>query len=274
MENTLLDDIWAVILCGGRGSRLGSITETLPKPLVEVHDKPILWYTFLMLYKHGFRNFIFPLGYKGHMIKEFICREFEEYDCTFHFVDTGEDTLISGRLQKVTKLLPDHSNFFLLNGDTFFDFDIIDMYLLHRRKNSLLTLSSVEITSAYGIIIEKNNRIVDFSRDKKISHFSLDPENTFQGYVNAGLTWLNKDALDFVDLGIIGELEQNLFPILINNDRACHYKIEGNWFSIDTQKDLDIINSKPEGINHIGYALEETKKSLEKIYNLLNVQEE
>mgnify|MGYP001368074504 CR=1 FL=1 len=85
---------------------------------------------------------------------------------------------------------------------------------------------------------------------------------------------MNKEALKLIDLENCKNFEQELFPKIIKMGRAAHFKIEGNWFSIDTQKDLDIINSKPEGINHIGYALEETKKSLEKIYNLLNVQEE
>ncbi len=140
-DHLLLKNQWVIILCGGRGSRLGSITESLPKPLVKIQDKPILWYTVLTLYKYGFRHFIFPLGYKGDMIKKFIVQEFEEYDCKFRCIDTGEDTPVAKRLQQCAKLIPERDNFFMLNGDTFFDFDIIDMYQLHRRKEALLTLS-------------------------------------------------------------------------------------------------------------------------------------
>ena len=68
----------------------------------------------------------------------------------------------------------------------------------------------------------------------------------------------------------VNGLEQNLYSTIIKKGQAGHYNIKGNWFAIDTQKDLDIINSKPKGINHIGYALEETKKSLEKQYSLIN----
>ena len=80
MERNFLNNIWAVILCGGRGSRLGSITETTPKPLVKVHDKPILWYIMNNLISKGIKKFIFPLGYKGEMIEEFVCSNYDGND--------------------------------------------------------------------------------------------------------------------------------------------------------------------------------------------------
>jgi len=267
MTDILLKDRRAVILCGGRGSRLGSITESLPKPLVNIHDKPILWYTFLNLYKHGFRNFIFPLGYKGIMIKDFIVKEFAEYNCGFKFVDTGEDSPISVRLDRIYNLLPEGDDFFMLNGDTFFDFDITGMYQFHLRKNALLTLSSVEIIPPYGIIVEKNSEIIDFSRSRKISYFSLDSVQALQGYVNAGLVWLNKEALNLVNLKQCKDLERELYPKIVYNKRAAHYKIEGNWFAIDTQKDLSIINSEIESHHKIGVIVKETKKNLEGRYS-------
>ena len=79
---------WAVILCGGHGRRLGRTTDTMPKSLLKVSNKPILWYIYLILYKNGFRNFIFPLGYKGHIIKNYIKSEFGKLDCNFNLIDT------------------------------------------------------------------------------------------------------------------------------------------------------------------------------------------
>ena len=267
MTNLLLKDYRVVILCGGRGSRLGSVTETVPKPLVKVHDKPIVWYTFLMLYKHGFRHFIFPLGYKGDMIKKFMTKEFEEYDCKMQFVDTGDDLPIAKRLSRISKLIPEHDDFFLLNGDTFFDFDITGMFQLHRRKNALLTFSSVEIIPSYGLIIERDSQVISFSRDRKISHFSLDSNQTMQGYVNAGLVWINKDSLGLIDLEECGDFESELYAKIIGMNRAEHHKIEGNWFAIDTQKDLSIINSRIEGKSNIGDIVKEAKKNLESRYS-------
>lgn len=262
-----MKDRLAVILCGGRGSRLGPITESLPKSLVKVHDKPILWYTFLMLYKHGFRHFIFPLGYKGNMIEEFITQEFREYDCKIHFVNTGKDSAIAKRLQQVAKLIPEHDDFFLLNGDTFFDFNIDSMYQLHRRKNAFVTLSSVEIISAYGIIIEEEGKITGFAREKKVSSLSLGNDHATRGYVNAGLVWLNKDALQMIDLEACNDFEHELYPKIIQTGRAAHYRIDGTWFAIDTPKDLDIINSEIQTQHKIGEIVKDTKKELANRYS-------
>src|SRR5687768_8133416 len=92
---------WAVILCGGRGSRMGEYTVDVPKPLIEVHDKPILWYVFYSLYRYGFRNFILPVGYKGHLIEAYVNEGLAEKDCNIHCVDTGEDTSIARRVQQI-----------------------------------------------------------------------------------------------------------------------------------------------------------------------------
>ncbi len=262
-----LRDKWAVILCGGRGSRLGQFTDSIPKALVKVHDKAILWYCFLMLYGHGFRHFIFPLGYKGEMIKEFVNREFDRHNCKFYFVDTGEDTPISMRLKKIVNIIPESEDFFLLNGDTFFEFNLEKMYNLHIKKNALLTLSSVEIVSNYGIIIEENGKVVDFAREKKVSSFSLTRDHSLKGYVNAGLVWLNKDALRLIDLETCQNLEHELYPKIIEMGKAAHYKIDGNWFAIDTQKDLEIINSKVTTQHNIGEIVKAAKKDLATRYS-------
>ena len=268
MKQDILKDKWVVILCGGKGSRLGSITENLPKPLVKVHNKPILWYTFLTLYKHGFRNFIFPVGYKGQMIEGFITSEFGEYDCDLRFIDTGPDSPIAKRIKMVSKHIVDGSDFFLVNGDTLFDFDLLSMYQLHKRIGASITLSSVEIVSSYGVIVEENGKIIDFSREKKISYFSLDGEKKRSGFVNAGLTWLNKDVLELIDLNTSENFEQDLFPKVIHNGaNIAHYKIDGSWFAIDTQKDLKIVHTETNTKQKIGLLMKEAKKDLSSRYS-------
>lgn len=263
MKQNILENQWAVILCGGKGSRLGAITEKVPKPLVKVHDKPILWYTVLTLYKHGFRNFIFPVGYKGHMIEEFISNEFGEYDCNIRFIDTGVDSPIAKRLKMVSKLINGKSDFFLVNGDTIFDFDLLSMYQLHRRKKASITLSSVEIISSYGVIVEENGEIVDFAREKKVAYFSFDDLKQRRGFVNAGLTWLKKDILDLIDLDTSDNFEQDLFPKAIHSGvSVAHYKIDGSWFAIDTQKDLTTANTEANTKQKIGLLMKKTKKNL------------
>jgi glucose-1-phosphate cytidylyltransferase len=266
-STSLIKNHWAIILCGGRGSRLGSVSESLPKSLIMIHDKPLIWYTVLILYKNGFRKFIFPLGYKGEMIESFITQEFGERDFEIRLVDTGVETPIANRLHKVSKLIPEEDDFFLLNGDTFFDFNISEMYQIHKRKNALLTLSSVEIISPYGILVEEDGVITDFTRNEKISHFSLNGKQDKKGYVNSGFSWINKDALNLIDLEACENFEQELYLKVIKMGKACHYKIDGNWFAIDTQKDLNFINLKEGSKREVGELAQQAKKNLTTRYS-------
>ena len=111
ISQPLLKSHWVIVLCGGRGSRLDSVTESIPKSLALVHDKPIIWYTFLTLFNYGFRKFIFPLGYRGEMIEEFVTKEFDELGCEIRFLETGLDTPIAQRLQKVSSQIDDGDDF-------------------------------------------------------------------------------------------------------------------------------------------------------------------
>lgn len=244
MNPTVNDGHWAVILCGGRGSRLGSISKTLPKALVKVHGHPILWYSFWSLYRAGFRNFIFPLGYKGEMIKEYIENLSEGMDCQILAVDTGEDTSIARRINQISHLIPDKEDFFLINSDTIFDFDIEGMHQLHKQKEALLTLSSVEVVSSWGLIMVKDGEICGFDRQRKVRHLVSDDGQGLYGLVNSGLAWLNKSVLDVVDLEVCGDFETVVYQKTIDMKRAAHFEIHGLWFPIDTQKDLQIINLK------------------------------
>lgn len=258
----------AVVLCGGRGSRLGALTEDLPKPLMRVHEHPLLWYVVLTLKKHGFRKLVFPLGYKGDKIRAFLEREFRELDLVLECHDTGEDASIGARLAQVTSGWSADEDFFLVNGDTFFDFDVLEMYRLHRRRNALLTLSSVEIRSQYGLIVEDKGRVVGFERDQRVSSLALDRDGKRTGFVNAGLVWLRREALEHVELARSKNFEQELYPRLIALGRVAHHRIDGHWFPVDTAKDLSIINgTATDSRIEIGDIVKTAKKDLASRYS-------
>lgn len=196
----------------------------------------------MALYKHGFRNIILPVGYRGDMIRAYVQdHELSRHNVQFHCVETGLDTSIAGRIQQVRHLIPEHGDFFLINSDTIFDFDVGRMHRLHKEKGALVTLSSVEVVPSWGIILVDGEELVGFDRKRRVHQFQYAGTGA-TGVVNSGLAWLNKDALDTVELESVVEFETELYQHVISLGKAAHFRLEGIWFPIDTPKDLNVIN--------------------------------
>ena len=238
---------WAVMLCGGFGSRMGSLTEAVPKPLLIIHERPIIWYSFWTLYKNGFRNFILPLGYLGHMVEEYITEISKDVECNIHFIDTGIETSIAERIKQVSYLIPKDESFFLLNTDTVFDFDVNSMYQHHIARKALVTVSTVEVTTPWGMLTVVGGEIIDFDKDREVQRFMSSHLNDGYGVVHSGLAWIQKSALDYIDFENIGDdFETALFGSAIREQRMSHFPLEGIWVPIDTPKDLAAMNYRLE----------------------------
>ena len=232
----------AVILCGGPGSRMGKLVTNKPKTLLEVHGKPILWYIFWSLYKHGFHKIILPIGFEGEQIKNYIKELSKNTDCEILAVETGVDTSIAKRIDLISDLIKDDSDFFLLNSDTIFDFDIEKMYQIHTSTNSLVTLSSVQVASPWGIMSVVDNELVGFARAHRVSKLITGEAEEGYGLVNSGLAWINKSSLELIELDDCPDFETTLYQKVIDKKRASYFQIEGLWIPFDTPKDLNTIN--------------------------------
>jgi glucose-1-phosphate cytidylyltransferase len=263
MEKNINNDKWALVLCGGKGSRLGDLMNEIPKPLVYVHEKPIIWYTLWTLYSKGFRNFILPLGYKGEMIESYLRKETSIVEkCNIIFLDTGQDTSIAKRIDQVKKNIPENENFFILNSDTLFDFNIDAMLDLHIKNNALVTLASVDVISTWGLILFKNNSISGFERERKVRHLFTENKEE-KGLVYSGFSWINKLALNEINLRTCNDFESDLYQKVIKMNRSAHFSLDGLWFPIDTKKDLDMINLSDD-IHSSGFNAKKHKIKLEK----------
>jgi glucose-1-phosphate cytidylyltransferase len=246
---------------------MGPLTEDRPKPLIEVHGRPILWYVFLSLYRHGIQNFVLPLGYRGKMIETYIRDVARNMGCNIICVDTGEDTSIAGRIVQIAPRIPDHADFLILNSDTIFDFDIDGMYAMHKAENALVTLSSVEVISSWGLIWLKDNKeLVAFDRQRKVHQMISSESPSLEGVVNSGIAWLNKDALAHVNLETCEDFETSLYSKLIQMRRASHFRLKGCWFPIDTPKDLQVIDLGVEDRHSSGHVLKTMKESLSSLH--------
>ncbi len=259
----------AIILCGGRGTRMGALTDRLPKSMVSVHGKPLIWYIISMLYRRGVRHFILPLGYRGNAITDYIYEAFFKFDCEFHCIETGEHTPIAKRLEMVSPLLKDDSDFLLVNGDTIFDFDLLEMLNHHQNTHALVTLSSVEVTSHFGLIIEKAGKVADFRRESRVHRFQLSSDNTY-GYINSGISWMNKKIFHYFSADECENFEMDVFPHLIQEEKLSHWRVNGIWYCIDTRKDLDILNGECKLSKELEGVVKQVKKDIVSRYSYKN----
>ena len=158
-----------VILAGGLGTRLSEYTDKIPKPMVKIGDKPILWHIMKTYNKYKFNEFIVALGYKGEVIKEFFINykilnsnfqinldsgeiksgeiDLENWD--INLIDTGIKTLTGGRLLRLKKYIG-NERFFLTYGDGVADIDIDELLEFHKKHNKMVTITAVRPPARFG----------------------------------------------------------------------------------------------------------------------------
>lgn len=237
-----------VILAGGRGIRFSGLTDSIPKPLININGKPIITKIIEHYNSFGFKDFIVPVGYRGEMIKSYL-KNFDlnnsnlkvsfgqnkkvEYDkkfdgLTFQVIDTGIETLTALRLYKIKEFLSDEI-FMLTYGDGLSDVNIKNLLNFHKSHGKIGTMTIIRPPGRFGEIeLNKNSEIMYFNEKPKIS----------KGWINGGYFVFNKEVFNF-----ISEKNEMLeqFPLnkLSEENQLVGYKHEGNWNCIDTPRDLE-----------------------------------
>ncbi|NOZ11657.1 MAG: radical SAM protein [Gammaproteobacteria bacterium] len=249
---------------------MGRITDTLPKSLVPVQGRPLIAYIFSNLFDKGFRHFILPLGYRGSQIQEYFEENFLKLDCQFEFNNAGEKATIGERLEAVSTSLKGARNFLLVNGDTLFDFDVKQALEYHQANQSLATLLSVPITSPFGLIVENEEKVVDFSRDQQVETFLPADNSSLRGYINSGISWLNGEIFSILNIGQLDNFERDLYPVLIKQGKLHRQPLKGVWYCVDTPKDLDILNGSYTLTENLDQVVKRVKKELVSRYSYQN----
>ena len=212
-----------VILCGGKGTRMGEGTEDLPKPLFTVGGKPILWHIMKIFSSYGHNNFTLCVGYgKGH-IKKFVDNLEEDNGWKINVVDTGLDSLKSERINMVKGLIAG-DNFFLSYGDDLTNINLNKLLEYHNNHGKLATITGVKMKSPFGII--------NFGEDGKINNFEEKP--ILNNWMNGGYMILNKEIFNHLHEG---ELENDVLPSLAKKGEVYMYPHDGEWKSMNTLKD-------------------------------------
>jgi mannose-1-phosphate guanylyltransferase len=215
----------AVILAGGKGTRLQPITYEIPKPLILVHDKTLLEHAFDLFKKYGIKNIIISIGYKGDKIKAAIGNG-KRFGVNITYVEEDKPLGTAGPLKLAQHLLTE--SFIVCNADELKELDLSDMYLSHKDSNALATvaLTTVDDPSVYGVAKMQGNKILEFIEKPKKDEA---PSNL----INAGLYILEPEVIDYIGEGY-QMLEKDVFPKLAKEGKLYGYPFTGQWCNTGT----------------------------------------
>jgi Nucleoside-diphosphate-sugar pyrophosphorylase involved in lipopolysaccharide biosynthesis/translation initiation factor 2B, gamma/epsilon subunits (eIF-2Bgamma/eIF-2Bepsilon) len=153
----------AIILCGGKGLRLRPLTNDVPKPLVELNGKPILYHVIHHLLSHNIKQIILATGYKSHLVEKFMKKYFS--NISYKISDSGDVSIIK-RLQNITD--SHKEDFILCYGDTISNVDIKKLIRFHERNPNDVIMTSYPITIPFGVLTLDDNKMVSSFHEKPI----------------------------------------------------------------------------------------------------------
>lgn len=233
----------AIILCGGKGTRLGILGRKLPKTLIKIMGKPIIWYIMKFLQKNSINHFILPVGYKGEMIKKYFKNNLEFKDVKIDIINTGVSSSIAYRIYKIKKKIISQ-NFILLNGDAVFNFNIKKFLINHMLAKTQITFLGCAAKLSYGIIGLQNGEVKSFERETDFNAISSEKRKNFIGYIYSGISILNKNLIFKIKFKKFKNFEKQFYPKIIKKYKSNFKLINGFWHSVDNQKDLKFFNKK------------------------------
>jgi glucose-1-phosphate cytidylyltransferase len=218
-----------VILCGGRGTRLREQTETIPKALVEIGGKPILWHVIEIYAAQGFERFVLATGYLGEAVEGFVAEESWPKRVEVECVDTGLGTPTGGRIARLGERLIDGS-FCVTYADGVADINLSSLLEAHREREALATMTVVQPHLQWGV--------AEIGADDRIDRFVEKPRS--EHWINGGFFCFEPGALAYMDEDSMLESEPLRQLAAAGELRA--FRHEGFWDCMDTYKDAVTLN--------------------------------
>jgi glucose-1-phosphate cytidylyltransferase len=239
----------AVILAGGRGTRISEESHLRPKPMVTIGDMPILWHIMKIYDAAGIRDFVICLGYRGYMIKEYFANyalhmagavsiDLAGGGMKFHkkgaeawnvtLVETGLETQTGGRLKRVAPWIENDEAFCLTYGDGVADINIAETIRFHKSHGALATVTTVMPSARFGAITMEGTRVVKFA------------EKPTQGgsFINGGFFVLAPKVIGYID-GDKSVWEREPLERLAAAGELQAYRHLGFWQPMDTLRERD-----------------------------------
>ena len=240
----------AVILAGGFGTRISEETDNIPKPMIQIGNKPILWHIMKLYSYHGVNDFIICCGYRGYLIKEYFANYFLHMsDVTFDMknnkmhvhheraepwtvtlVDTGENTMTGGRIKRIKSYVENDEEFCLTYGDGVSNVNISNLIEHHKINKKLATLTAVYSPGRFGALEISNGQVSTF-KEKPMGDGAR---------INGGFFVLSPKVIDFIE-GDDTFWEHEPMEALAQNGNMVAFNHDGFWQPMDTLRDKNYL---------------------------------
>jgi len=238
-----------ILLAGGFGTRLSEYTESIPKPMVSVGGKPILWHIMNTFAKFNHKNFYVALGYRAEVIKEYFLHysllnsdftvdlsngkvtpyQTEDKDWKITLINTGLESMTGGRVKRLQKFIGNET-FLLTYGDGVANVDIDALLKFHKSHGKMVTVTAVHPVARFGELQIENHNVSSFQEKPQM----------IQGWINGGFFVIEPRFFDFID-GDKTILEREPLEKIAAMGELMAYKHEGFWQCMDTKRDRDLL---------------------------------
>ena len=240
-----------IILAGGFGTRLSEYTDLVPKPMVQIGNRPMLWHIMNIFAKYGHKDFFLALGYKSEMVKDYflnyrslnsdftinlkdgkiIPNQIDSIDWNVTLVDTGESTMTGGRVKRFKSLIGNNTCI-ITYGDGLANVDINQLIEFHKTHGKMVTITAVRPTARFGELELIENKVNTFKEKPTVG----------EGWINGGFIVVEPSFFDFIENDQT-YLEREPLEKVAKLGQLMAFKHEGFWQCMDTKRDLDYLNS-------------------------------
>lgn len=239
-----------VILAGGFGTRLAEYTETIPKPMVTVGGKPIIWHIMKHYASYGFNEFVIACGYKADVLKSFFANYYSSaadftvdmsngkidiiseapVDWKVTLVDTGIGTLTGARIKKLQSVIGNEP-FMLTYGDGLSDINLSELVEFHKEKGTSITLTSVRPSARFGELTIEDGIVSSFEEKPQLHN----------GWINGGFFVVEPEFFDYIGEEDDVMLEREPLTCAVQEGQLAAYRHDGFWQCMDTKRDRDFL---------------------------------
>ena len=217
-----------IILAGGFGTRLSEYTNTIPKPMIQVGNKPILHHIMQFYANFGHTDFYIALGYKGEVIKKYFSNI--DSDWKINLIDTGANSMTGGRVKRLQKIIGKET-FMLTYGDGLSDININNLVSFHKNHGKMVTVSAVRPPARFGALKLKDSEVISFKEKSQLT----------ESWINGGFFVMEPNFFEMLSSDET-VLEKEPLEKVVSMKELVAFKHEGFWQCMDHKLDKDLLD--------------------------------